>query len=496
MTDALTPDSLRPGDLVGPWRIEGYAGRGTYGVVFRARRAGHPGSVPVALKVALFAYDPRFLREVGLLSRVRHPAVPELLDRGWWTIDEGRVHPYLVMQWVNGLPLYEWARVHNPTCRQVLQVLAQVAWALEVLHTTEGIHRDVKGDNILVEPEGRAFLMDFGSGTWAGAPPLTESLMPPGTREYRGPEALRFQWHHLRQREVHYEARTFDDLYALGVSLYRLVTGVYPPPGTDPEARLAPIRPLLPPPPREPPQQLNARVVPELAALIERMLAAIPEERGLARDVALAAESAAEHAGPEADVPLFEPMRPAAATVRAPVLVAATPRVSAAGQGQAPAPAVSVPVLARAETHADDTGAMLGCLTVLLVPITIVFVLCIGRGPHTETPTIAQAEKPDAGEGRDAGTTGVGDTSLTSQVTSIDIPNSTEPIATDMPDEPLPGQMRAPCRRRGAIEINGGCWIRWTDLAPPCGEDAYEWKKTCYWPILESKRTPTSKKRQ
>ncbi len=468
MTDALTPDSLRPGDLVGPWRIEGYAGRGTYGVVYRARRAGHPGSVPVALKLALFAYDPRFLREVELLSRVHHPAVPELLDRGWWTTAEGRVHPYLVMQWVKGLPLYEWARVHNPTCRQVLQVVAQVAWALEVLHTTGGVHRDVKGDNILVEPDGRAFLMDFGSGTWVGAPPLTESLMPPGTREYRGPEALRFQWHHLRERGAHYEARTFDDLYALGVSAYRLVTGMYPPPGTDPEARLDPIR--VPPQPRVSPQQLNARVVPELAALTERMLAAHPEERGLAREVALAAEAAAEHAGPEADVPLFGPVP------------------SSAG-------AVGVTMLARAEPKADELVPWRGMLLAAVLLLIVAGILWEGHRPYAEPLRFTQVEESGEGEARDAGTAGLGETLLTSRVTSTDVPISAESIALEMPDQPLPGQQRAPCRRLGQVEINGGCWGLATS-DPPCDDKTYEWKGACYWPVLARPRPPTTKKPQ
>ncbi len=60
MKDTQTSDSLRPGDLVGPWRVEGYADRGTYDVVYGARRAGHPGSELVALKIAVFPSDPRF----------------------------------------------------------------------------------------------------------------------------------------------------------------------------------------------------------------------------------------------------------------------------------------------------------------------------------------------------------------------------------------------------------------------------------------------------
>jgi hypothetical protein len=428
----------------------------------------------VALKLALFAYDPRFLREVELLSRTHHPSVPELLDRGWWLSGSGSSHPYLVMEWVRGVPLYEWGRVHRPTSRQVLTVLAQVAWALEVLHMGQGLHRDVKGDNILVEPEGRAFLTDFGSGTWAGALPLTESLMPPGTREYRGPEAVRFQWAHLRQKDAHYEARTFDDLYALGVSAYRLVTGEYPPPGTDPETRRNPQR--LPPPRRVLPQTLNPRVVPELAALIERLLAEEPEARGLAREVAEAAEAAAEHAGPDADVPL-------------------------AGPELVPAPATAVPVSVPAEPQARSRRVNLG-LVFMVATLLLVMAgaLIPAPRPRVEGFEVAQAEeeeKPDAGEAPDAGTSGLGETAMTSRV-ATELPvmaMASQPIATEVPEDPLPGQLRAPCRRRGSVEINGGCWA-WTTLTPPCAGEVYEWKGACYLALYEKGRPPTSDKPQ
>lgn len=476
MTDALTPDSLRLGDMVGPWRIEGYAGRGTYGAVYQARRASHPGSVPVALKLALFAYDPRFLREVELLSRTHHPAVPELVDRGWWHTDEGRGHPYLVMQWIEGMPLYEWARMHEPTSRQVLHVVAQVAWGLAVLHMAGGLHRDVKGDNILVEPEGRAFLMDFGSGTWAGAPPLTENLMPPGTREYRGPEAIRFQWSHLREREVHYEARTYDDLYALGVAAYRLVTGIYPPPGTDPEARLDPV--WTPPPLREPAHVLNPRVVPELSALIERMLAAEPEARGLAREVAEAAEAAAERTGPEADV-----------------LLVGRRQSPVAGVEQASPERENAPVRVLTESPGEIWRVRARLLGAAVGLVLLMVAIC-WRSDSPRAPRFVQADELDEERKEDDGMAGVADASVTARVTSEDSSPVPEVIAAQVPDEPLPGQIRAPCRRRGTVAINGGCWIPWLTLTPPCGEDAYEWKGACFWPIFGSARPPTSKKPQ
>ncbi|HYI01495.1 serine/threonine-protein kinase [Hyalangium sp.] len=489
MTDELTPDSLRVGSLVGPWRVEGYTGRGSYGVVFRARRAGHPASPPVALKLALIPYDPRFVREAELLSRVHHPSVPQLFDRGWWTSDAGVVHPYLVMEWIRGVPMYEWARTYNPTAREVLQVTAQLAWALEVLHRADGLHRDVRGDNILVEPEGRAVLVDFGSGTWKGAPPITESLMPPNTREYRSPEALIFQWEHLRQRGTRYEAQPADDLYALGVSVYRLVTGVYPPPGADPEAKKDPLRGPLPS--RLLPQALNGRVGLELARVIERLMAEGPEARGRALEVAEAAESAAEHVGPKADVPLFDPEPQEVEAEAIPV------RVASVSGSEPPAVGVAeVPVRAHAKTAEHSWDGRRVLLTTSLI-LTVVYLWWIAPSSREAAPEVAQAEEPDTGVAPpEAGTTGLGDGGVAARVATQEPPISGEVIALEMPKQPLPGQRRAPCRGRGEVEIIGGCWAPWTTLTPPCGDEAYEWNRACFWPLYERTRVPTSDKPQ
>lgn len=71
------------------------------------------------------------------------------------------------MEWVEGESLHEWAAWRNPTSRQVAGVLAQVSRALEATHAVEGLHRDVKGDNVLVRlADSRVFLMDFGAGDY------------------------------------------------------------------------------------------------------------------------------------------------------------------------------------------------------------------------------------------------------------------------------------------------------------------------------------------
>jgi len=153
---------------VGAWRVQSLRGRGTYGIVYRAVSQEHPG--PVALKLSVYPADERFEREVELLSRIRHPSVPRLLDAGVWQSPLGGAHPFIVMEWVEGEPLYAWAARRNPSSRQVLALLAQAAGALQAIHEVNAVHRDVKGDNMLVRPsDGRLFLTDLGAGYFAEA---------------------------------------------------------------------------------------------------------------------------------------------------------------------------------------------------------------------------------------------------------------------------------------------------------------------------------------
>jgi serine/threonine protein kinase len=161
----LEPSWLPAQTQVGEWKVKAFHGGGAYGAVFRAVLAADEQAETVALKVAYSPWDPRFQREAELLSRVEHPSVPRLLGHGEWQAPGGGVYPYLVMQWGEGLGLYEWATRFNPGTAEVSQVLAQVARALEATHAAGGLHRDVKGDNIRVSATGRkAFLTDYGPG--------------------------------------------------------------------------------------------------------------------------------------------------------------------------------------------------------------------------------------------------------------------------------------------------------------------------------------------
>jgi hypothetical protein len=389
------------------------------------------------------------------------------------------------MEWIRGRSLYEWARMHNPSCREVLRVLAQVARTLDVLHRGECLHRDIKGDNILVRPEGRAVLTDFGSGTWKGAPPLTEWVVPPNTREYRSPESLLFEWTHWRKDGALYETRSSDDIYALGVAAYHLVTGVYPPPGTDREGLKAQLQ--VPLPQRRPVQEFNKRVVPELSALIERMLMKEPEARAAAREVAEAAEAAAEQERPEADVPLVDLEWPKARVQAVPVQA-----VPGSGAQRSIPKERSVPVQVRAEHGTYDWSVRWLAVVVPLILI-VLGLLQMVPSPRVVTPKVAQAEAPDAGMEQDAGTRGLGEEVLSARVDSREGPPVSEPFSKKVPEQPLPWQRQPPCLRSRAVIINGGCWKR-LDIEPPCAGDEYEYQSSCYMPIMERARPPTTGK--
>jgi serine/threonine protein kinase len=215
--------------VVGNWRVEGWAGRGVYGTVYRAVSLHAGPAFPGALKLALHAEDPRFAREVQLLSLFDHPSIPHLLDHGVWQGPGGPLHPFLVMEWVNGVPLYEQARLQPPSTLQVLRWLSQLADALAALEAQQVVHRDVKGGNVLVRrTDGRAMLMDFGTGLYPGAVTLTPSLYFPGTPAYRSPESWLFERQFNTDASARYRATAADDLYALGVTACRLLTGEYP----------------------------------------------------------------------------------------------------------------------------------------------------------------------------------------------------------------------------------------------------------------------------
>jgi eukaryotic-like serine/threonine-protein kinase len=432
---------------VGPWRVLRGSGVGVYGFVYRVERIGQERAGTFAMKVARYPGDPRFEREGELLTRVRHPHVPRLHDRGEWTSPDGASFPYLVMDWIQGVTLYEWAARQPRSQGERLRVLAQVARALEATHSAGGVHRDVKGENVLVRKEdGAAMLMDFGSGNYLGASVLTRQPQPPGTPQYQSPEAQRFEFEHAREPTARYKARPADDVYALGMMAYRLFTGRYPPPVIQVEAteeggtRLKSV-------PLEPPEKW-VELAPELAGLLRRMLSEDSSVRGSAGEVAQALEQTAEAAvAPESPSP-----GPAPAALRTRRSWRRQARVGA------PWPAVAVGVLLAVSAGWGMRWAL---------------------------------EKRSAGTVPEAATSGLGDVSRAVPASGEKPPLVQSGIREEVPKKPLPNQQRPPCEKP-LVEIKGGCWVGPNEQKPPCKHPSYEWKGHCYWPMHSFQGPATS----
>jgi serine/threonine protein kinase len=363
-----------------------------------------------------------------------------------------------------------------------MRVLGQLARALEAIHAVEGVHRDVKGDNVLVRAEdGTAVLMDFGSGYFRGAPILTWQPPPPGTSQYWSPECLRFQWKWLRHPRARYEARPADDVYALGVMAYRLVTGVYPPPGVD-FVETEEGTQLVEPAPV--PVETRVALHPELAALITRMLSAEPSARGSATELAEALERASDAVGPQADQPIT-PVSAQTPTVSTPPVLAPAPTVSESPASEQ-APTESTPRVAPLHPGLEWSQWLAVAAGVLLV-------LGVWWAAHefSGSQLAVVSETEQSASKQDAGVVGLGDEVPGAPVSTASSKPARSGMGVDMVKKPFPGQHRPPCQK-SEVEINGGCWVRISNATPPCGARHFDWDKGCYLPVFELPQPPTS----
>jgi tetratricopeptide (TPR) repeat protein len=224
-------DDLAPGTLVGPYRIEGEAGRGGMGVVYRAARADGAFRKEVALKLVKRGMDTdellrRFRREREVLAALDHPGIARLLDGG--ATPDGR--PYFAMEYVAGEPITAYADRRRLGVEARLALFDAACEAVQHAHRRLVVHRDLKPSNVLVaegEPPaggGRGApqvkLLDFGIARLLDEGP-DEALTQTGARRltpaYAAPEQARGE-----------AVTTAADVYALGVLLYELLTAARP----------------------------------------------------------------------------------------------------------------------------------------------------------------------------------------------------------------------------------------------------------------------------
>ena len=450
------PDALEPGTLVGRWRVVERVGVGGQGAVYRVEDIDHPGDF-YALKLALYARDGRAEREVALMkTRAAHPHVVGFHGCVRWP------HPregYLgfVLDWVPGLALDVWAETGTTTFRQLATAGATVARTLGELHDRGVLHRDLKPEHMLIrQADGQPVLLDFGVGWYEGAAPLTTGPLPPATLYLLSPEAVRFLWHSPERPGTNYAFQPTDDLYALGVCLYRATTGHYPfsewLPADVLQSAIVHVRPLAP-------ALVNPRVPRALSDVIVRLLAKNPSERypsGAVLHAALVVAANGEE--PAWDASIFEwaevPPEQEGGTPERYLLRPPRPRPALTSRPP-------VPLRMARRSHWPRRLALAASVLLTLVPVT--------RVP-LEAPGIRVPDEQWATDGR------------------ID----PAPVQYEQAPLPVRNQKLAPCTKELEVELSGACWLSLKRRPPNCPPQTAVYKGECLWPVPKSRPIPTS----
>lgn len=200
------------GERVGPWRALHRLGRGGMGDVWMAERNDGTYKKRVAIKF-LYGDTPqlrvRMEMERHLLAQLQHPNIPRLIDGG---VTSGG-QPYLVTDFVEGIALDKWSLIHPAAGFDArIGIFRQIAAAAAHAHDHSVVHRDIKPNNVLVDPDSRAHLLDFGVARLLNEERKADTLQPL-TLEYAAPEQVRGEIASVR-----------TDIYGLGGLFYFLIS--------------------------------------------------------------------------------------------------------------------------------------------------------------------------------------------------------------------------------------------------------------------------------
>jgi tetratricopeptide (TPR) repeat protein/predicted Ser/Thr protein kinase len=263
---------------VGAYEIDRLIGRGGMGAVYVAHRADGTFDKQVAIKLidlplATDLFRERFRMERQILAGLNHPLIARLLDGGVTCDGE----PFLVMEYVDGVPIHRFCEDHRLSVAERLLLFKSVCEAVQFAHQNLVVHRDLKPDNILVMEDGTPRLLDFGTAKLLS--PSADGMGSEFTRQgfqsftpqYASPEQV-----------LGNPITTASDTYSLGVLLYLLLTGVLPyelKEFTTAEM----VRVICEQPPRRPtlPGSGDQRIDADLEAILLKSLRKGPGERYL-----------------------------------------------------------------------------------------------------------------------------------------------------------------------------------------------------------------------
>lgn len=327
--------------VAGRYRLEDVLGKGGQGVAWRARR--EPVGEPVCLKELRWATmgsledERRFTREGELLSGLSHPAIPQ--HHGAFAWGEGRAHAlYIAQELVVGENLETERRRRGYELKEVVAIGREVAAVLDYLHARRPpvVHRDIKPSNLMRRVDGMIVLVDFGAARLIGLGGASQVSVA-GTFGFMAPEQIRG------------EAGAPSDIYGLGMTLLVLLAG------GEPEALLDEMN-------RPAPKRVRGLSA-ELEALLVEMVAARPDDRPSAKEVARRLATLGDgRAGRRApspasavSTPVAGPEEPKTTPRRASALVALSSMLMIAGIGAA---AFSIGSNAQSESDAMERARL------------------------------------------------------------------------------------------------------------------------------------------
>lgn len=288
------PDGFRLRDLV----LEDRIGKGGFGVVYRARRGERLFAVKLPLleltstdakeRTAARAQLPRIDREISSLKSLKHPNVITVTEFFPWDPESNEIGgedglPIIVMPFINGPTLDDWVERDKPSLRTVLRTLRDIASALSEVHKRNFVHRDIKPANILMAPEGRPVLIDFGIAKGRSTYTMTGKQQLVGTLDFFAPEYVTYTMTREFLAGKPFPYGPAQDIYALGHTYYLVLTGVsawagYKDvlPSQDVSIEFLEVLKsgIIPPP-----SQINPAVPKEVDELVLKMLERSPTDR-------------------------------------------------------------------------------------------------------------------------------------------------------------------------------------------------------------------------
>ncbi|WP_158785604.1 serine/threonine-protein kinase [Granulicella sp. L46] len=257
--------TLRPGDTLDGYELEDIVATSGMATVFRARDLKSGLQVAIKVPHPEVESDPtmfdRFRREEEIGTRIDHPGVMKVFA------NPERTQIYMVMEWLDGRLLRQILNEKKKLpVERAVKLMVGICDALDHVHANGVAHRDLKPENIMVDDADGIHLIDFGIAASAGARRLTFAHFSQsmGTPDYISPEQVRGKRGDSR-----------SDIYALGVMLYEMLTGVVPFSGPNPFAVMNDRLLNQPVPPRE----LEPSISPQLQEIVYRAMEREPKNR-------------------------------------------------------------------------------------------------------------------------------------------------------------------------------------------------------------------------